>query len=198
MFRSLDARIAETAERLGRRISERFPGSGLEWRCRVAARRGDRCCGYGAHGCGAAVVGTGEFRTGSIARMLAIVIARCCFSGAAWRCFSSVADFVQGIDAAVNELRAARSSELLLLGWETRRKRRRARGRCTRCARWRTSSTCTSSTKDPERLLRPEKGTPSSPQRDLHRVRAMLGTSTTARKCCRSSARSPRSTCRIR
>lgn len=30
MFRSLDAsRIAETAERLGKRISERFPGSGL-------------------------------------------------------------------------------------------------------------------------------------------------------------------------
>ena len=30
MFRSLDAgRIAETAERLGKRITERFPGSGL-------------------------------------------------------------------------------------------------------------------------------------------------------------------------
>ena len=30
MFRSLDAaRIADTADRLGRRISERFPGSGL-------------------------------------------------------------------------------------------------------------------------------------------------------------------------
>src|SRR5688572_14410335 len=126
MFRLLDAsRIAETAERLGKRISERFPGSGLSGVADslrdevISAARTARWLStpqWWVRGVAYIIIGA----------MLALVIATVLLIQDGVALFSSVADFVQGIDSAVNELVLLGAASYFLLGWETRRKRRRA------------------------------------------------------------------------
>lgn len=165
MFRSLDAaRIAETAERLGRRISERFPGSGLSGvaeslRAEVVAAA-DTARWLAAPQWWVRVVSYGL-----IALMLAIVICTLLLLGRGVALFSSVADFVQGLDAAVNELVLIGAASYFLIGWETRRKRRRALRALHVLRSLAHIIDMHQLTKDPERLLTPEQSTPSSPQR---------------------------------
>jgi len=165
MFRSLDAtRIAETADQLGKRISERFPGSGLSAvaeslhaevtdaaqtaRWLAAPQRGVRVIAYG-----------------TIGAMLLLVIVTASMLWDRTQLFSSVADFVQGLDSAVNELVLIGAASYFLLGWETRRKRRRAIRALHALRSLAHIIDMHQLTKDPERLLTPEKSTPSSPQR---------------------------------
>ena len=63
---------------------------------------------------------------GTIGAMLLLVIVTASLLWGGAQLFSSVADFVQGFDSAVNELVLIGAASYFLLGWETRRKRRRA------------------------------------------------------------------------
>ncbi|HET9473825.1 MAG TPA: hypothetical protein VFO82_08025 [Steroidobacteraceae bacterium] len=165
MFRLLDAsRIAETAERLGKRVSERFPGSGLSGVADslrdevISAARTARWLSapqWWVRGVAFIIIGA----------MLALVIATVLLLKDDVALFSSVADFVQGIDSAVNELVLLGAASYFLLGWETRRKRRRALRALHALRSLAHIIDMHQLTKDPEILLRPEKSTPSSPLR---------------------------------
>ena len=167
MFRSLDAaRIAETADRLGKRISERFPGSGLS--------------GVAESLRAEVVVATDTAQWlarpqwwiraiswGSIACMLALVVATTMLLRGGVELFSSVADFLQGLDSAVNELVLFGAASYFLVGWETRRKRRRALRALHALRSLAHIIDMHQLTKDPERLLSTEQSTPSSPERNF-------------------------------
>jgi hypothetical protein len=81
--------------------------------------------------------------------------------------FSSVSDFLQGVDAAVNEIILLGAASYFLIGWETRRKRKRALRALHVLRSLAHIIDMHQLTKDPERLLAPEKGTPSSPSRSF-------------------------------
>lgn len=165
MFRSLDAaRIAETAERLCKRITERFPGSGLSG---VAGS---------LHAEALAAADTARWLSkpqwwlrgvayGAIAAMLAVVVATLMLVRQNVTLFSSMAEFVQGLDSAINELLLIVAASYFLLGWETRRKRRRALKALHVLRSLAHIIDMHQLTKDPERLLTPQQSTPSSPKR---------------------------------
>jgi len=165
MFRSLDAeRIAETAERLGKRISERFPGSGLSGVAEslqhevVAAAETARWLAqpqWWVRGIAFAV----------IAVMVVLVVSTVVMLSGGIELFSSVSDFLQGIDSAVNEIILMSAASYFLISWETRRKRRRALRALHVLRSLAHIIDMHQLTKDPERLLAPEKGTASSPTR---------------------------------
>jgi len=165
MFRSLDAtRIAETADRLGKRIAERFPGSGLSGvaeslHTEVAA------AAETARWLAAPQRWVRAIAFGTIGAMLLLVVVTASMLWGGAQLFSSVADFVQGLDSAVNELVLIGAASYFLLGWETRRKRRRAIRALHALRSLAHIIDMHQLTKDPERLLSPEKSTPSSPQR---------------------------------
>jgi hypothetical protein len=165
MFRLLDAaRIADTAERLGKRISERFPGSGLS--------------GV-AESLRSEVINAAETARWLarpqwwvriiafllIAAMLALVVATVMMLSGSVQLFESVSDFVQGIDSAVNEIVLLGAASYFLVGWENRRKRRRALRALHVLRSLAHIIDMHQLTKDPELVSHPEKGTPSSPQR---------------------------------
>ena len=165
MFRSLDAtRIAETAERLGKRIAERFPGSGLSGvadslRAEVLAAADT------ARWIAAPQWTVRALAYGVIAAMLALVVVTIVVMRGGVELFSSVADFLQGLDSAVNELVLIGAASYFLVGWEVRRKRRRALRGLHVLRSLAHIIDMHQLTKDPERLLTPEQSTPSSPER---------------------------------
>ena len=167
MFRALDAtRIADTAERLGRRISERFPGSGLS---EVAAtlRAEIIAAAETARWLAAPQWWVRLISFGAIVLMFSLVVGTLLLFKEGVQLFSSVADFFQGLDSAVNELVLLAAASYFLVGWETRRKRRRALRALHVLRSLAHIIDMHQLTKDPERLLTPEQGTPSSPQRTL-------------------------------
>jgi hypothetical protein len=165
MFRSLDAtRIADTAERLGKRISERFPASGLSGvadslRSEVIAAADT------ARWLAMPQWWIRAIAFALIAAMLALVIATVVLLSGRDQIFSSVSDFVQGIDSAVNEIVLLGAASYFLIGWENRRKRRRALRALHVLRSLAHIIDMHQLTKDPELLLRPDKGTLSSPTR---------------------------------
>ena len=167
MFRSLDpARIAETAHRLGKRISERFPGSGLSG---VAESLGAEVTAAAET---ARWLATPQWWVraisfGTIVAMLGLVAVSLLLLRGGVELFSSVADFVQGLDSAVNELVLIGAASYFLVGWETRRKRRRALRALNVLRSLAHIVDMHQLTKDPERLLTPQQSTPSSPQRNF-------------------------------
>jgi hypothetical protein len=102
---------------------------------------------------------------GAIGVMLLLVVVAASMLWGGAQLFSSVADFVQGFDSAVNELVLIGAASYFLLGWETRRKRRRAIRALHALRSLAHIVDMHQLTKDPERLLTPDKSTPSSPQR---------------------------------
>jgi hypothetical protein len=167
VFRLLDAsRIAETTERLGRRISERFPGSGLSGvadslRAEVIA------AAETARWLAAPQWGVRGVAFITIAAMLALVIATVLLLKDGIELFSSVADFVQGIDSAVNELVLLGAASYFLVGWETRRKRRRALRALHALRSLAHIIDMHQLTKDPERPAPIKSNTLSSPTRTM-------------------------------
>jgi hypothetical protein len=165
MFRLLDAtRIADTAERLGRRISERFPGSGLSGVAEslrsevIAAADTARWLSrpqWWVRGSAFAL----------ISAMVMLLVATVTLLSGGVELFSSVSDFLQGIDSAVNEIILLGAASYFLIGWETRRKRRRALRALHVLRSLAHIIDMHQLTKDPERLLMPEQSTPSSPAR---------------------------------
>ncbi len=165
MFRSLDAaRIAETTERLGKRITERFPGSGLSGvaeslRAEVIAAADT------ARWIAAPQWAVRALAYGLIAAMLTLVVVTIVMMRGGVELFSSVADFLQGLDSAVNELVLIGAASYFLVGWEARRKRHRALRGLHVLRSLAHIIDMHQLTKDPERLLTPEQSTPSSPER---------------------------------
>ena len=165
MFRSLDAtRIADTTDRLGKRIAERFPGSGLSGVAEslraeiVAAADTARWLAkpqWWVRGIAVVIVSS----------MVALVAATVWMLKDGVQLFSSVADFVQGIDSAVNELVLLVAASYFLAGWENRRKRKRALRALHVLRSLAHIIDMHQLTKDPELVLTTEQGTPSSPKR---------------------------------
>jgi len=165
MFRSLDAgHIAETAERLGRRIAERFPDSGLSGVAQ-SLRTEVLAAGETARWLAKPQWLVRAIALGTIVGMLALVILTAWLLRGGVELFSSVADFLQGLDSAVNEFILIGAASYFLVGWETRRKRRRALRALHALRSLAHIIDMHQLTKDPERLLTPEKSTPSSPAR---------------------------------
>jgi hypothetical protein len=165
MFRSLDAaRIAETTERLGRRIAERFPGSGLSG---VAESLRNEVI---AAADTAAWLSRPQWWVRGVAyaliiAMVVLVAATVLLLSGGVTLFSNVSDFLQGIDAAVNEIILLGAASYFLVGWETRRKRRRALRALHVLRSLAHIIDMHQLTKDPETVSKPGKGTPSSPTR---------------------------------
>jgi len=103
----------------------------------------------------------------AIAGMLALVVVTAALLTDGVQLFQSVADFVQGLDSAVNELVLIAAASYFLIGWENRRKRRRALRALHVLRSLAHIIDMHQLTKDPERLLTPDKATPSSPERSF-------------------------------
>jgi hypothetical protein len=167
MYRSLDAsHIIDTTERLGKRISERFPNSGLS---KVAAELLTEAQQASA---------TAEWLAQShrairavtavvIVLLFALAVSTFFLLNRRVELFSNVSDFLQGLDAAVNELVLIGAATYFLLSWETRRKRSRALRAPHVLRSMAHIIDMHQLTKDPERLLSPAQSTPSSPIRRL-------------------------------
>jgi len=167
MFRSLDAgRIAETADRLGKRITERFPGSGLSG-VAESLHAEVLAAGETARWLATPQWWVRAIAVGTILLMLALVIVTAWMLRGGVELFSSVADFLQGLDSAVNEFILIGAASYFLAGWETRRKRRRAIRALHALRSLAHIIDMHQLTKDPERLLTPAQSTPSSPARNF-------------------------------
>jgi hypothetical protein len=167
MYRSLDAgHIIATAERLGRRIAERFPDSGLNkvvTELLAEARQAASTARWLAT----------PHRAIRIISALVIVLLFAVAIGTMFllnrrvELFSSVADFLQGLDAGINEVVLIGAATYFLLSWESRRKRARALRALHVLRSMAHIIDMHQLTKDPERLLSAGRNTPSSPVRKL-------------------------------
>ena len=175
-FRTLDAtHIIATIERLAQRIAERFPGAGL-------SRVGRELCDL-ARECAedAAALGRPHWpiRAGvATAIVLMVVAVVAAVSGVVTRLgaatqVSGLAEFVQGVEAAVNDVVFLGIATYFLLSIETRLKRRVALRRLHQLRSVAHIVDMHQLTKDPERLLVAREDTPSSPERTM--TRAELG-----------------------
>ncbi|HEX4934950.1 MAG TPA: hypothetical protein VFV33_17305, partial [Gemmatimonadaceae bacterium] len=172
-FRTLDAtHIIATIERLGQRIEERFPGAGLSGVARDLLGLA-RDCAREADALGQphwpirAGVGT------AIALMVVAVVAA--VAGVIQRLnapthVSGLAEFVQGVEAAVNDVVFLGIAVYFLLSIEARLKRRVALRRIHQLRSIAHIVDMHQLTKDPEHLLAPRADTASSPRREMSRT----------------------------
>ena len=167
MYRSLNAdNIIATAQQLHNRISERFPGSGLS---RVSGElvTESRQAAETARWLG---LPNNKVRIISIAiivAMFAMAAATLLALNRHVELFSNVSDFLQGVDAGVNELVLIGAATYFLLGWETRIKRKRALRAIHVLRSLAHIIDMHQLTKDPERLGAGKSNTPSSPTRSM-------------------------------
>jgi hypothetical protein len=167
MYRSLDAsRIVTTAEQLRSRIAERFPGSGLS---RVAEELLSEA---------RQAAETARWLAAPLwpVRLISGITIFLLFAGAGAtllalnrkvELFSNVSDFLQGVDAAVDEIILIGVACYFLAGWESRRKRTRALRAIHVLRSMAHIIDMHQLTKDPERLSASGNDTPSSPQRRM-------------------------------
>jgi hypothetical protein len=167
MYRSLDAdQIIATAAQISRRVAERFPGSGLSkvaleltTEAHQAARTAKWLSSPHKWIRGISI--------GVIVGLLALAVSTLLLLNLRVELFSSVSDFLQGLDAAINELVLIGAAAYFLLNWESRRKRMRALRALHVLRSMAHIIDMHQLTKDPERLLAPGQDTPSSPVRKL-------------------------------
>jgi len=167
MYRSLDpARIVETGAGLERRIAERFPDSGLS---RIAAE-------LAAVTREAAAISAWLARPHlwlrtlagvAIAGILALVVATLISLGAERTFATSIAETLQGLEAAINESVFLGVAIFFLLTLENRLKRRRALREIHVLRSLAHIIDMHQLTKDPERVASPDHDTASSPARKL-------------------------------
>lgn len=166
MFRKLDAeQIVQTASRLQRRIEERFPRAGL---AQVAAELSQVAREAQALSTWLAAPNT-RLRAAvavGLAGLLAIVVAGAAtLRGATGP--HSWADWVQSLEALVNDLVFIGIAAYFLLGLETRRKRARALEALHVLRSLAHIVDMHQLTKDPEALVGGGPSTPSSPARTM-------------------------------
>jgi hypothetical protein len=167
MYRSLNAaHIVTTAELLGKRIAERFAGSGLS---KVAAELLAEAQQASATAAWLAKPHR-AIRTISglvIALMFAAAIGSLFVINRRMELFSSASDYLQGVDAAINEAVLIGAATYFLLSWEARRKRSRALRALHVLRSLAHIIDMHQLTKDPDRMAAPQLNTPSSPIRQL-------------------------------
>ena len=167
MYRSLDAsRIIATTEQLGKRIAERFPGSGLSKVVTELLSEAEQAAATvqwlsKPHRAVRSISGV------VIILLFALAISTMLLLNRRIELFSSVSDFLQGLDAAINELVLIGAATYFLMSWESRRKRTRALRAIHVLRSMAHIIDMHQLTKDPERLLAPGQDTPSSPLRRL-------------------------------
>ncbi len=165
-YRRLDAdRVIDTAERLLRRIGERFANSGLsgvsETLLAVARDAKDNSEAMVQPLLWLRLV------VGIAIGTMAIAAFWAAFSIALKNAPSSWTDFAQGIDATLNVFILIGGSIAFLVTLETRIRRRRALGALSQLRALAHVVEMHQLTKDPERVLFPGRNTPSSPVLDM-------------------------------
>jgi hypothetical protein len=171
MYRSLDsAKIVETSQALNRRIMERFPDSGLS---RVSS---ELLAVTNEAAAVSAWLARPHLPLRSLAWMGIVLIAGVLITGAvaaikgmSGPAFSSLADLLQGLDAAVNEVVLTGVAIFFLFTLEARLKRAKALKAIHVLRSMAHIIDMHQLTKDPERIANPGAGTDtaSSPRRQL-------------------------------
>jgi hypothetical protein len=167
MYRSLNAdNIIKTAQKLNQRIAERFPASGLRKVSEELLAEAQQA----EHTARWLATPNRKIRAVSIAiilAMFALAATTLLMLNRRVELFSSVSDFLQGVDAGVNELILIGAATYFLLGWETRIKRKRALRAMHVLRSFAHIIDMHQLTKDPERLGAIKGNTPSSPTRTM-------------------------------
>jgi hypothetical protein len=165
MFRSLDAdNIIKTAEQLTKRIAERFPASSLRKVSEsllAEAKEAEQTARWLAK----PILSVRIAAAAIILAMFTLAATTLLILNSRVELFSSVADFLQGVDAGVNELILIGAATYFLLGWETRIKRKRALRAIHVLRSFAHIIDMHQLKKDPERLGAIKGNTPSSPPR---------------------------------
>lgn len=166
-YRSLDpAKIVETAEVLQRRIAERFPDRNLQHVAHellVEARQTATTAEWLAQPLWSVRLAAGL----CIAVLVGVLGATVLVIHRTKELFSSVADFFQGLDAAVNEVVLFSVAAYFLAGYETRLKRGRALKAMNVLRSIAHIIDMHQLTKAPDRLVPTREDTPSSPVRHM-------------------------------
>jgi hypothetical protein len=167
MYRALDSgKIIETARVLSSRISERFPGSSLS-KVAEELHAEARMAAETSLWLATPLVWTRILAGAAVVVMVAIAVGAFFVLNRRVELFSSVADFLQGLDAAVNELILLGVAIFFLVGLEGRIKRNRALKAIHVLRSMSHIIDMHQLTKDPERLSGAPEDTPSSPQRRM-------------------------------
>ena len=170
-YSELDAApVASTISLLARRIQERFPGSGLSEVAAELVRVADQNQATVEHlrrplWWLRALAGLAIGTLIALSAWAAVELTRIAKGGS-----ESLADLLQGIDAATNELIFLSLVVFFLVSLETRLKRRTALRTLHRLRSIAHVVDMHQLTKDPEYALRPVEGTASSPVRTLTRA----------------------------
>ena len=166
MYRSLDsAKIIETTQVLSSRIAERFPGSSLS-KVAQELHAEARTAADTSVWLATPLMWTRLLAGVSIILMIVIAAGAFFVLNRRVELFSSVADFLQGLDAAVNELILLGVAIFFLFGVEGRIKRSRALKAIHALRSMSHIIDMHQLTKDPERLSGAQ-DTPSSPARRM-------------------------------
>jgi hypothetical protein len=167
MYRHLDsARILETIEQLCQRIEERFPGAGLAKVGRELLALA-RACAIESEALAKPNIAV---RMGVAALVLVMILGTGFVFYAAWArkglpAFSTLGEYVQAIEAAVNDLVFLGVGVFFLFSVETRSKRRRALKALHELRSIAHVVDMHQLTKDPERISSTQPDTTSSPPR---------------------------------
>jgi len=169
MYRQLDSRqITATARRLAERISERFPGSGLSHVSREVCVMSEGS----EHRAALLRRSNWWIRAGVVAGVLLILIAAVStvlLSIRSLSIASSVSDFFQGLDAAINDVVFLGLGVFFLITLESRLKRRVALRGLDELRSIAHIIDMHQLTKDPEHVIGTVTATPSSPARTMTR-----------------------------
>jgi hypothetical protein len=167
MYRSLDAdKIIDTARVLGSRIAERFPGSGLS-KLAGELHAEAQAAATTSRWLSTPLVWVRVVAGAAVVLMLAAAGATLFVLNRRVTLFSSVADFLQGLDALVNEVILIGVAIFFLARIETRLKRARALKAIHVLRSMAHIIDMHQLTKDPERISGSGPDTPSSPQRKM-------------------------------
>ena len=165
-YRALDpGRILETAQRLEQRIHERFPEAGLSRVARELRLVSAECVERGAY----LARPNRPLRVAVLLLIVAIVvlIGMTLLAIRLPANIGGISDFVQALDAAVNDIVFVGIGIFFLLTLETRLKRRRALKAIHELRSIAHLVDMHQLTKDPDRILSATGATKSSPQRNL-------------------------------
>jgi hypothetical protein len=166
-YHSLDAsKIIDTAETLRQRVQERFSAASLT---RIAEElvTASRETGEIAAWLSRPIVWLRAATWAGIIALLTLFVSTLLVFRSKVDLFSSVSDYLQGVDAAVNELVFLGIAIFFLRTIETRFKRRRALRMLHVLRSMSHIIDMHQLTKDPERLIGPPCDTPSSPTRTM-------------------------------
>jgi len=163
-FRTLDAaRIVETARALAARVRERFPDSGLGRLATELVEVGRDATRLSTW-LGRPVWPIRALAVLSSTAIAAVAIALIVGVDRHITLYATISDLLQGLDAGVNELVLLGAATWFLVSWEQRFKRGRALVTLHELRSMAHIIDMHQLTKDPERVLRRGRATPSSPQ----------------------------------